>query len=139
MSTTPSLEALFNQLANGIKQASSEVNQETLTNWINRCQELAECFKQGDEAAYQQGQDTVCQLINYWPQLTHLISRDLLWLLGGECLHFMPEEEIAVYQQLEELQASAEAANQSFDWQETKQLLNTQKTNSQVTTNKQFH
>ncbi|MDE1464585.1 PA2817 family protein [Spartinivicinus poritis] len=134
MSTTPSLEALFNQLANGIKQASSEVNQETLINWINRCQELAERFKQGDEAAYQQGQDTVCQLISYWPQLTPIIPRDLLWLLGGECLHFMPEEEISVYQQLEEQQASAEATNQRFDWQTTKQLLS-----AQITTSKQFH
>lgn len=126
MSSIPTLETLFHQLAEAIKQTSSDINQETLTEWVERCQTLANSFSQGEEDAYQLGQEVACQLISYWPQLSPLIPRDLLWLLGGDCLHFMPDEEIAVYQQLEEEQAQADAAGQPFDWPSTKQILTEQ-------------
>ncbi|WP_163834623.1 PA2817 family protein [Spartinivicinus ruber] len=131
MSATPSLEVLFHQLSETMKKASAELNQEALSTWVTRCQEIAHYFQQGDESAYQQGQDLTCQLISYWPQLTPVIPRDLLWLLGGECLHFMPEEEIAVYQQLEEQRLAAEMSGEPFDWQAAKQILAAQTTGNQ--------
>jgi hypothetical protein len=37
--------------------------------------------------------------------MTPLFPRDVLYLLGGECLHYMPDEEISAYQELDELRS----------------------------------
>lgn len=69
-----------------------------------------------DEQFYQMGQDTLCRIVAAWPQLTPHIARDLLWFFGGSCLQFMPEHEIAIYQQLEEARFSAESSAEKFDF-----------------------
>jgi len=51
------------------------------------------------------------------------VPRDLLWFFGGDCLHFMPDDEIAVFQQLEERRYEAEQNDKPFDWNLEKQLL----------------
>uniref|UniRef100_UPI003C739539 PA2817 family protein n=1 Tax=Pseudomonas veronii TaxID=76761 RepID=UPI003C739539 len=48
------------------------------------------------------GQDMMSQVILRYPQIAHLVPRDLLWFFGGDCLHFMPDEELDLYQALEE-------------------------------------
>ncbi|MEG1081450.1 MAG: PA2817 family protein, partial [Pseudomonas sp.] len=48
------------------------------------------------------GQDLMCQVIQRYPQIAHLVPRDLLWFFGGDCLHYMPDEEQQMYQTLEE-------------------------------------
>ncbi|MFH7813504.1 PA2817 family protein, partial [Acetobacter lovaniensis] len=48
------------------------------------------------------GQDLLCQVIVRYPQIAHLVPRDLLWYFAGDCLHYMPDEEISLYQALEE-------------------------------------
>ena len=55
--------------------------------------------------------------------IAHLIPRDLLWYFGGDCLHFMPDDEIAQYQLLDEHRADVEARGEVFDWQQARQLL----------------
>lgn len=55
------------------------------------------------EDSIQQGQQLLCQLIALYPQLSHLINRQLLWRLGGDCLHYMTDEEISRFQQVDEL------------------------------------
>jgi hypothetical protein len=52
-----------------------------------------------------------------------LLNRDLLWFFGGNCLHYMPDDEISFYQQLEELRFSAEEAGNGFDYAAAKQSL----------------
>ncbi|MNJ65935.1 hypothetical protein D3C77_619760 [compost metagenome] len=69
------------------------------------------------------GQDLMCQVIQRYPQIAHLIPRDLLWFFGGDCLHYMPEEELAMYQELEERRYEAEQNDEPFDWNQEKQLL----------------
>lgn len=69
------------------------------------------------------GQDLICQVFHRYPQVAHLVPRDLLWFFGGDCLHFMPDEEIALYQELDERRYAAEQAGESFDWNAEKQLL----------------
>ena len=54
------------------------------------------------EASLYLGQDLVSQIFQRYPQIAHLVPRDLLWFFGGDCLHFMPDEEIEMYQALEE-------------------------------------
>jgi len=69
------------------------------------------------------GQDLMCQIIQRYPQIAHLIPRDLLWFFGGDCLHYMPDDEIALYQALEERRFEAEENEEPFDWNQEKQLL----------------
>jgi len=69
------------------------------------------------------GQDLICQVFQRYPQIAHLVPRDLLWFFGGDCLHFMPDEEISLYQELDERRFEAEATGEPFDWSQEKQLL----------------
>lgn len=69
------------------------------------------------------GQDMICQVFHRYPQVAHLVPRDLLWFFGGDCLHFMPDEEIALYQELDERRFEAEVNGEFFDWNQEKQLL----------------
>ena len=49
--------------------------------------------------------------------------RDRLWYFAGDCLRYMPDEEIALYQALEERRFEAEQNDEPFDWNQEKQLL----------------
>jgi len=69
------------------------------------------------------GQDLLCQVIQRYPQIAHLVPRDLLWYFGGDCLHFMPDEEIDLYTALEERRFEAQENEEPFDWDQEKQLL----------------
>jgi hypothetical protein len=69
------------------------------------------------------GQDLLCQVIQRYPQIAHLVPRDLLWYFGGDCLHFMPDEEIDMYTALEERRFEAQENEEPFDWDQEKQLL----------------
>ncbi|WP_028238006.1 PA2817 family protein [Stutzerimonas azotifigens] len=69
------------------------------------------------------GQDLICQVFHRYPQIAHLVPRDLLWFFGGDCLHFMPDDEIALFQALEERRHEAEENDEPFDWNREKQLL----------------
>ena len=63
------------------------------------------------------------QVILRYPQIAHLVPRDLLWFFGGDCLHFMPDEELDLYQALEERRFEAEQNDEPFDRNQEKQLL----------------
>ncbi|WP_232522264.1 PA2817 family protein [Marinimicrobium alkaliphilum] len=63
-----------------------------------------------------EGQQLLCRIITAYPHLTPLIHRDLLWFFGGDCLHYMPDEEIARYQLLDERRAEAQAAGRAFSY-----------------------
>ena len=63
--------------------------------------------QQGNEYA-EEGQALMYQSIAAYPHLTPLLPRDLLWHFGGDCLHFMPDEEIDRFQQLDEQRHEAE-------------------------------
>ncbi|MCL6271108.1 hypothetical protein M3P05_14375 [Sansalvadorimonas sp. 2012CJ34-2] len=47
-------------------------------------------------------QNWLFSFIGNHPQLTPLVPRDLLWFLGGDCLHFMTDEEINAFQKIED-------------------------------------
>ncbi|KMM81384.1 PA2817 family protein [Pseudomonas deceptionensis] len=69
------------------------------------------------------GQDIMCQVIERYPQIAHLVPRDLLWFFGGACFNFMPDEELDMYQALEERRHEAEANDEPFDWNQEKQFM----------------
>jgi hypothetical protein len=64
---------------------------------------MARITATGDRDDYLgEGQDLITLLISHYPQLTPAIHRDLMWFFGGDCLHFLSEEELGHYQELEE-------------------------------------
>ncbi len=79
------------------------------------------------EAIYEEGPGLVNTLFTHAPEFAPLFPRDLLWFIGGDCLHFMPDEELAKYQQLEDMRIEAAAESAPFDYRaERAKLLNLQ-------------
>jgi hypothetical protein len=96
-----------------LKQFADDIVQRTDSlDETDSLRELSLAFKKlGEDEThfYAQGQSLVNRLFTTYPDFGPTFPRELLWFLGGDCLHYMPDEEIAVYQQLEEQrQASAE-------------------------------
>ena len=65
---------------------------------------------------YERGPGLVRKLFSNCPHLTPVFPRDLLWFIGGECLHFMADEELAMFQQLDESRAAAAARGEVLDY-----------------------
>jgi hypothetical protein len=74
--------------------------------------------KQIDESFIARGQATLSRIVARYPELTPLAHRDLFWLFGGDCLHFMPDEEINIYQRLDERRFSLENEGKTFNFAE---------------------
>ncbi len=92
--------------------------------------QLAAAFSRidsGEDDLYLEGPALVARLFTTYPDFAPLFPRELLWFLGGECLHYMPDDEIARHQQLEELRAEAAARGEVIDFQAARaKLLNLQ-------------
>ena len=91
--------------------------------FIERFDELMQLLQDNAEDSQYLGQEIISQIFFRYPQVAHLIPRELLWFFGGDCLHFMPDEEIDLFQQLEDLQYQAESNGEAFNWLQTKQQL----------------
>jgi hypothetical protein len=64
-----------------------------------------------------QGQQLFCQIVAAYPHLMPLVPRDLLWFFGGDCLHYMPDEEIRIFQELDEMREAAKTSDQPFSYE----------------------
>lgn len=118
--------ALLNSLFDTLRAQSvlmTQVPEESNILFLERFQELTAQLEAGDQDALYSGQEIICQVISRYPQVAHMIPRDLLWYFGGDCLHYMPDEEIAQYQLLDEHQAEATARGEEFNWEQARQLL----------------
>ena len=62
----------------------------------------------------------VARMLTTAPQLAPEFPRDLLWYLGAECLHFMPDEEIERYHSLDEDRRAAAERGETFNWREAR-------------------
>jgi hypothetical protein len=91
--------------------------------YLERYDELLSDLPIDPEASLYLGQDLISQIFQRYPQIAHLVPRDLLWFFGGDCLHFMPDEEIEMYQALEERRFYANENDEPFDWNQEKKLL----------------
>jgi len=117
--------ALLNHLR-GILVALGEAEQvldDSHALFLERYDELLAELPRDPMSSQYLGQDLISQIFHRYPQIAHLVPRDLLWFFGGDCLHFMPDEEIALYQALDERRFEAEQNNEPFDWNQEKQLL----------------
>lgn len=77
---------------------------------------LVEDFEQHRPQAYDDGQNMLVRMVRAYPQYVPLLARDLFWLFGGECLHYMTDEEMAQFQQLDETLAELEAKGEKVDY-----------------------
>ncbi|MFT2111302.1 PA2817 family protein [Marinomonas sp. 2405UD68-3] len=60
-------------------------------------------------------QELLARLIRCYPNLTVLIKRELLWFVGGECLHFLGDKELDLYQNFEEAAYEYEQNGKDYD------------------------
>ncbi|MFJ5297032.1 PA2817 family protein [Pseudomonas sp. NPDC088368] len=102
---------------------AEQVPEESHALFIERYDELLGLLPVEPIESQYLGQDLLCQVIQRYPQIAHLVPRDLLWYFGGDCLHFMPDDEIDLYTALEERRFEAEENEEPFDWDQEKQLL----------------
>lgn len=102
---------------------AEQVPEESHALFVERFDELIDALAHEAPENFYLGQDLLCQVFTRYPQIAHLIPRDLLWFFGGDCLHYMPDDEIDLYQQLEDRRHDAEANDEPFDWNQEKQLL----------------
>jgi len=80
----------------------------------NLAGEFLELGKNGKDL-YGDGPTLISRLFTGFPDFAPTFPRDLLWFFGGECLHFMPDEEIGTYQQLDQLRRDAGARGEILD------------------------
>lgn len=102
---------------------AEQVEDDSHALFLERFDELVAQLPSDPESSQYLGQDIISQMFHRYPQIAHLVPRDLLWFFGGYCLHFMPDEEIALYQRLDERRFEAEENDEPFDWNREKQLL----------------
>ncbi|MFF5865751.1 PA2817 family protein [Pseudomonas sp. NPDC012596] len=110
---------------------AEQVPEESHALFLERFDELLTLLPQDPLQSQYLGQDLICQVIQRYPQIAHLVPRDLLWFFGGDCLHFMPDQELELYQQLEECRYEAGQNGEAFDWNQQKQLLGQARGNTQ--------
>jgi hypothetical protein len=79
--------------------------------------ELTELPNSGGVHLLMQGQQLFCRIVAAYPHLMPLLPRDLLWFFGGDCLHYMPDEEIRIFQELDELRQNAKEADEPFSYE----------------------
>jgi len=77
---------------------------------------IADMEDQAPQAAFN-GQDWLNRLFRNFPTLAPHLGREVLWYFGGDALHFMPDEEIAKFQLLED---ALHEGGEDFDYMATK-------------------
>ncbi|MAK90898.1 MAG: hypothetical protein CMI08_01995 [Oceanospirillaceae bacterium] len=82
---------------------------------LHQLDQVIDQLREHSGAGYQEGHDWVVQIFTHLPQLNPVIDRDILWYFGGDCLHFLTDDEIALFQQLDEKEAEAESNGEDFD------------------------
>ena len=84
----------------------SPFNQENLAeeelDFLEKWDELAKSIQAADGNYTFLAQELLSRFIRCYANLVPLIKRELLWFVGGECLHFLGDEEISLYQELED-------------------------------------
>jgi len=88
--------------------------------------ELAVAFSRltsGASDLYSEGRNLVSRLFTTYPDFSPTFPRELLWFLGGDCLHYMPDDEIQLYQHLEEERHDFAAQGKVIDFAKARAKL----------------
>jgi len=76
-----------------------------------------------DSDLYADGPNLVSRLFTTYPDFAPTFPRDLLWFLGGECLHYMPDDEIAAYQKLDDMRYEAAERGETLNLRDARASL----------------
>lgn len=112
------LLAAFSTQIQQLPPFNSEHNSEDDQEFIATLTQLQQHVHEPD--FLEQGQVLMCRIVGSYPHLMPLLYRDLLWFFGGDCLHFMPDEEIAVFQRLDEQREDAKQQKTAFSYKEAR-------------------
>lgn len=91
-----SLDKINTQLLQ-VKRELNMPDDETL----NQLQRLLADFEQNKDSAILDAQQWLAKIFNFYPQLAPIIPRALLWFVGGECLHYLTDEELLAFEELQ--------------------------------------
>lgn len=80
--------------------------QKNQTDYAKQLKTLAEL--PGGTQERELGQWLITTCIARYPHWVPMIPRDLFWYFGGDCMHFLGDEEIEQFQKLDELTAQCE-------------------------------
>lgn len=79
-------------------------------------------FDHPQEEFFVLGQELVAYIVANYPHTTPVINRDLFWYFGGICLHYMADDELQCFQQLEELLYEKEQQGSAIDFNQLKAI-----------------
>jgi hypothetical protein len=105
--------SLLDEFANGLDRRTASLPEG------DGLRELAQGFlgllPPANKDIQNRAQPLVDRLFTTYPDFAPTLPRELLWFFGGDCLHFMPDEEIALHQQLDELRHEAAVRGEIAD------------------------
>ena len=90
--------AVQSTLEKGLQATGSE---DAIIAMQHRFDNIYEAIESGEDYVYL-AQETIATFFTMHPNLTHVIPRELLWRLGGSCLHFLSDDEIEEFTRQEE-------------------------------------
>ena len=93
---------LLQQTQERLVKANQQMPEMVSEELLNNIKVAIDVLTDQQPEAFEQAQDTIAQMAQYYPQLVPAIDRKLLWLLGGNCLHFLTDDEITDFQQADE-------------------------------------
>jgi hypothetical protein len=106
------LQETLQRLEKAEERESNAVGEEILQQFRDLIDQLTE----HRDSAYDTGQDLFNKIGIHNPQIMPAIDRALFWFFGGNCMHFMTDEEITRFQHLDEMSADAEAEGREYDY-----------------------
>ncbi|MBT3146560.1 PA2817 family protein [Neptunomonas phycophila] len=109
------LKQTYNHAIQFMPFASQELGEDEQS-FLEQFTALIEAIEQQSEDVLEQGQALLTRWIRNYPELVPIIPRDLLWYFGGDCLHYMPDEEIDKFQLLDEKRHLAESEGKDFEY-----------------------
>ncbi|QIB64370.1 PA2817 family protein [Kineobactrum salinum] len=104
---------LWRQFSDTLGQRSQSLDPE------NPLRQLASEFSrlgESDGDLYLEGPELVQRLFSHHPEFAPTLPRSLLWFLGRDCLHVMADEEIRLFQTLDDERHAAAARGEVFDY-----------------------
>jgi len=112
---------------NLIKQPPFDMSEESYSSEADELlalfQETITLYQEHSNEAFDLGQALMTRLVRNYPQLTQLLARDLLWLFGGDCIHYLNDDEIEQFQALDEARYAKEGQNEAFDYLELRNAM----------------
>ena len=107
---------LLNETLSRIEKAAANESGVIDADILQQFRDVIDQLTEHRDSAYDAGQDLFSKIGTHRPQLMPAVDRALLWFFGGECMHFLSDEEITRFQHLDEMAAEAEAEGKEYDY-----------------------